>query len=74
MSLSISVSLEYASEDCAKSDTIPPTLDHVVGVDGVSKFQQNEEAREYDGPPGQERRITNVDRTSILSIGCSGDR
>ena len=74
VSLSVSVSLKHTSEDGVKSDTIPPTSDHVVGVDGMSKFQQNEEARECDGPPGRDRWITSVDRTSILSIGCSGDR
>ena len=33
------------------SDTIPPTSDHVVGVDGMSRFQQHEEMHEYSGPP-----------------------
>ena len=74
VSLSVSVSLKHTSEDGVNSDTIPPTSDQVVGVDGMSKFQQNEEAREYDGPPGRDRWITSVDRTPILSIGCSGDR
>ena len=56
-----------------KSDTIPPTSDHVVGVDGMSRFQQHEEMYEYGGPPGRDRWITSVNRTEILSNGCSSD-
>ena len=73
VSLSVSVSLKHTSEDGVKSDTIPPTSDHVVGVDGMSRFQQHEEMYEYGSPPGRDRRITSVNRTAILSIGCSSD-
>ena len=55
------------------SDTIPPTSDHVVGDDGMSRFQQHEELHEYGGPLGRDRWITSVNRTDILSIGCSSD-
>ena len=56
-----------------KSDTIPPTSDHVNGVDGMSRFQQHEELHEYGGPPGRDGWIRGVNCKAILSIGRSGD-